>query len=444
MIRFRSTSGLLEPRALKSRTRIAVRCATESGRPRHQPWVYWSIAIVLVVLSALAWPLFLRESPTPGQVWPLSRGVEEAAKYLVLANNPDGRFEYLRYVAGGEAKRDKYNIVRHAGAIWALADYQEWTTDGVARETAVAAIERATRYLLSQTRPISGRPDVLAVWSTPNRGRNSNAKLGASALAIVALLSGNSKDLTTVDGLARFLVFMQKDSGDFYSRYESEFGSDNESDSLYYPGEAILALTLLYETDHDSRWIDSAARGVAYLVDSRRAGTRLPNDHWLMIAIDRLLPHYNDLVSPRLTREDMVNHAVALGTTMMNEQRAVLAGAHPPEVDGSFLPDGRITPTATRLEGLLALEHAIDRDPKRADFRAALRACIQRGIAFLRRSQLRDGSTRGGFPVVVEGPAAARSPQDRDQRTVRIDYVQHALSAFLRYDRMGQDSDSQL
>ena len=65
----------------------------------------------------------------------------------------------------------------------------------------------------------------------------------------------------------------------------------SDFESLYYPGEATLRLTMLYEADHDEKWLATAAmKGVSQLVVSRRtvAKAKLPADHWLMIAIDRL------------------------------------------------------------------------------------------------------------------------------------------------------------
>lgn len=402
-------------------------------------------------------------------VWPLPQALDEAADYLVRVTGPEGRFEYRRFVDGHPDATGQYNVLRHAGSIYALSDYalsddrgRPGNTD--TSERLYAALGRASSYLVSRyVRPLREHPELFAVWSDPREERGSTgrraAKLGGAGLAIVAL-AGNMRagaadagasDLATMQGLGRFILFMQREDGSFYARYEEPAGYVRDAESLFYPGEAILGLTMLYEVDRDARWLEGAARGIAWLIESRRGSTDLPADHWLMIAIDRFAPHHADLPTAPVAREAMVEHAIAIARSMMNAQADVLAALDDPKIAGAFDPNGRTTPAATRLEGLLALEHAIASDPTRAAFRAELRGAIGRGLAFLRRSQVQDGGARGGIPRAERG--ARRTPTDVDagdgndddgsaaraEQEVRIDYVQHALSAMLRYAVMCRD-----
>jgi hypothetical protein len=403
------------------------------------------------------------------RVWPLDRGIDEAAEYLSRVNAADGRFEYRLFVDGRHGSPRKYNILRHAGSIYALADYQRTQQRSPeARTQAGLTMTRATRYLLTRAiRPLREKPGLEAVWSDPREegGSQPTAKLGGAALAMIGILSkirategasdaGTSasfaEELATVQALARFVLFMQEPSGDFHAKYEDGKGYVTDFESLYYPGEAILGLTMLYEVDHDKRWLEAGAKAVAYLVSSRRTTKKLPNDHWLMIATDRLLPRYGDLTSPPLPREEVLEHAVALGRVMMDEQAKVLEKRDDPELSGAFGVDGRTTPAATRLEGLLALEHAIAGDASRAAFRSELRLVIGLGVAFLRRAQVREGIARGGVPMALrvvpetdvgdggrdDDEARHDKPEGRREQEVRIDYVQHALSAMMRYAAM--------
>jgi hypothetical protein len=177
-------------------------------------------------------------------------------------------------------------------------------------------------------------------------------------------------------------------------------------------------------------------KGVGRLVISRRGSTKLPPDHWLMIAIDRLLPFYEKVKEPSITKDEMIDHAVALGKLMIDSQTKVLSQR--PEIDGCFTKDGRTTPSSTRLEGLLALEHALTDDPKRLDTRKEVRASVVRGVAFLRRSQITSGPTRGAIPgaVSIDGEDAGGEDSESDNEMsneIRIDFVQHAMSAMMRY-----------
>lgn len=417
-----------------------------------------------IVLGVVAGKLY-RDSKAPspdrdgaggrlGKVtWDLPTAIDEAAGYLTRVNDDGGRFVYRMGPDGRHIAPKKYNIVRHAGAIYALADYQVQGASAEGRQKAAAVTERATKELVAHyVRPLKTDEKLLAVWSDPKEeggGPRWNAKLGGAGLSIIGVMGryravdggtpDSPKELETAQGLARFVQFMQKPSGDYVSKYTDEDGKATDFDSLYYPGEATLGLTMLFEADHDPKWLETAMKGVGQLVVSRRtvAKNKLPADHWLMIAIDRLVPFYEQAREPAITKDEMVDHAITLGQLMIDGQ--VKVAAERPEIDGCFTKDGRTTPTATRLEGLLALEHALTGDAKRADTRKAIRAAVVRGIAFLRRAQITTGPGRGGIPGALtpatEDGGADESDIGDDEKAseIRIDYVQHAMSAMMRY-----------
>ena len=97
-------------------------------------------------------------------------------------------------------------------------------------------------------------------------------------------------------------------------------------------------------------------------------------------------------------------------------------------LDGAFDPGGRTTPAATRLEGLLA---ALEFLPN-ADVRHKVEEATARGIAFLLRAQITDGSFAGAITGSVRTSAF-------DSAAIRIDFVQHALCAWLRYRGLAHD-----
>jgi hypothetical protein len=393
--------------------------------------------------------------------WPLNQAIDEAASYLARVNDTEGRFEYRLFTDGRHGSPRKYNILRHAGSIYALGDYATQAPTPEARAQAGATAVRATRYMLEHyVRPLPDHPDVDGVWSDPKEegGQRPIVKLGANGLGLIGLMSKaraaevDGTEMATARAMARFIVLTQKPSGDFRGNYDEEKGYLGDSQSLYYPGEAILGLTMLYERDHDKQWLETAVRAVARLVESRRDVKKLPNDHWLMIAIDRLLPSFGDLTAPPLSREAMVDHAVAIGQTMLDDMTHAREKTRgDPDFEGSFNAEGRTTPNATRLEGMLALDHALDGNAKHAAFRAELRASIAKGIAFLRRAQVKEGVARGGMPAAITDVPDSSDPGDQpdeegrhdrgdasaqgtqEQREVRIDYVQHAMSAMMRY-----------
>jgi hypothetical protein len=370
-----------------------------------------------------------------------------AAAYLVAACGEDGQFEYLTHPDPDVALDPEYNELRHAGTMYALAMYDQWHPDAAAR----AALERAGRFLRERCiRPVEEWPGVLAVWLDPEISRDSGplvAKLGGTGLALVALLSlervaPGSTPREDLAQLGSFLLHMQKPDGSFYSKYiPAQGGRSNRWTSLYYPGEAALGLVMLYEHDGDARWLRAAGDAIAYLARSRAGQKTVPADHWALLATARLLPHA-DTASPPIARQPMIEHAAQIVRAVLRDQ---VRHDDNPALIGGFVRDGRTTPTSTRLEGLLAAMEFLPADL--AQLRHMTTSAIDRGIGFLLNSQVRQGEHAGAIPRSVRKLAPGHpgySPSaNRRADEVRIDYVQHALSAFIQYDAFAAQRDHQ-
>ena len=77
------------------------------------------------------------------QVTQLHHVIARQAGYLVNACLPNGSFRYRDNMDPDVEVRPRYHVLRHAGAIHALNEYDRWHADPVVRQTA----ERAGRYL---------------------------------------------------------------------------------------------------------------------------------------------------------------------------------------------------------------------------------------------------------------------------------------------------------
>jgi hypothetical protein len=349
-----------------------------------------------------------------------------AADYLIRAIEPDGRFVYRRDAVSGQIDRRRYNLLRHAGTLYALVDhYSEFPPGDKQR----AALARAAGFLRDCCiAPVAGEPELLALWSWPELTgdtRPLRAKLGGAGLALLALarLEALLPDATppaTLRGLGEFIRFMQRPDGGFHSLYIPERGGRQDDwISLYYPGEAALGLLALYRMDDDPRWRSAALDALRYLARERAGRERVPADHWALLATAELLrPDARPL--PEADREWLIGHAMQIVDGILAEQQLDLVA---PAVRGGFGPDGRTTPTATRLEGLLAALEFLPDDAYRGRLRQAVRA----GIGLLLAAQLTEGEFAGALP---------RGGSGRRAGELRIDYTQHALSALLVYRRL--------
>jgi hypothetical protein len=367
----------------------------------------------------------------------LENAIHLAADYLTRQCRETGQFVYRINVNPDYRPKPRYNFLRHAGAIYALASYQQAHPQAAAKK----AIKRASQFLKSTAlSSLPGRDDLLAVWSPPEitgSAKPLQAKLGGTGLGLIALLSVEKiwPGSTPLDYLRRmgdFLLYMQKADGSFYSKYIPEKGGRDDSwTSLYYPGEAALGLLMLDEKDPSLPWLQAAANAIAYLAKKREGQKEVEADHWALLATARLLPLYDRCRKP-VPERTLIRHAVQICESMLNSRPG---NYKDPLEYGCFTNDGRTTPTAIRLEGMLAvLSFWPDEDE---NLRRRMRAATDDGIRFLLRSQIRSGEFAGGIPRAVRKlpkthPGFTTS-FNRRATEVRIDYVQHALSAMLQY-----------
>ena len=380
--------------------------------------------------------------PVESQRVRLQKAADLAALYLARACQSDGEFVYRVNLNPKVAVAERYNEVRHAGAMFALASHYRARPNPQVK----AALLRAGAFLRNRCLfAVPGRPDLLAVWS-PQKAKptlpnlqNEKAKLGGAGLALVALVQleavqPGATPLADLRKLARFIVFLQRKDGSFQSIYVPKLGKKQSAwISLYYPGEAALGLLMLYERDRAPLWAERAALTMAFLARSRRGQSDVPADHWALLATARLLPIYPRLQAP-LPRAQIVAHAAQIC-------ESIARGAPNNGNDlwrGSLAPEGRTTPTATRLEGLLAaltFLPAAPGDLRTRQLRARLKPLILDGIEFLLRAQIRSGEFRGAMPRTILAQKSGKldfSNSDSRDGEVRIDYVQHALSAWLQ------------
>ena len=272
-----------------------------------------------------------------------------AAGYMQRACGPDGRFIHLVDIRTGE-QSTSYNIVRHAGAIHALAMLQRQYPSAATHEATV----RAAGYLHRLYLGPAAEPGLLVVWSKPLPDHRLTV-LGASGLGLLALAevrqqSPETVPLAELQALGRFLLTQQREDGSFASKYSLGEGLEDAFESLYYPGEAVLGLLALYEVDRAPEWLTAAVRGLTFLARSRRNLTRLPPDHWALIATTRLFSvcAKGTCTSPR---EELVYHAEQICTSILQENMLSLAQ---PKSTPAYRDPVRTTPVATRVEGLVA------------------------------------------------------------------------------------------
>jgi hypothetical protein len=347
----------------------------------------------------------------------LHAAADAAGSYLIRSIRPTGQFDYSYRLDLDEVPRD-YDIVRHAGTIWAMLELYRDTNDA----ELLAATERAMRYLLAQVRPMKiGGANVVGVVENDEVSLGGNA-LTALALATYIDVTGKKEELSILISLGQALRAAQNASGRFVNqRQVVSSGAVLGSESPYYPGEATLAMLKINDVAPDEALVDAAARGAKYLITVRDADVMpadLPHDHWLLYTLPRIYAKRPDKM--------FVAHAVKMCGAIVEAQHSKGSTTVAPDAVGSWM-DARSTPAATRAEGLLATVGLMRRVGRKAEAEEYL-AAAKASIAFQLRTQ-----------VWPEGAMHCRNPRRalgafRDGPGgvyVRIDFVQHSTSSLL-------------
>lgn len=352
--------------------------------------------------------------------------------YLVRHTRLDGMFDYHYDPLTNYVNAD-YNFLRHAGTCYALLEVQEAVNqhaeqagkakpEQIYRECAKRGIDFLLTHHCHELK-LPGHDHAMLVVVSAER----EAKLGGAALAMLAMLkyrevTGEDVWLTELRQFGRFIEFLQKPSGEFLSEYHLDLPNRPQYESLYYPGEAMLALSRLAMADPEGPWFGIVERGADYLINVRDKDVppaELPHDHWFCIAMNEFA---------KLTAEPrFANHAKKIADAM----GLLLRVESPqPEWVGSYYMPPRSTPTATRAEAIVAFTCLAKR--KNWDHMSYLKQ-LKLMVGFQLRCQIvpenamylpRPDQALGGFRASLE------------EWEVQIDYVQHNISSLLGLRRL--------
>ena len=354
----------------------------------------------------------------------------DGGRFLVAHMAPNGRYIYNHDLATGtqtDPRSNDYSMPRHAGTTYFLAELYRITKEGWLREP----IERAFAHLAElMSKGTCGRtlPDGTEIDCVKDRTERI-ATLGSTALAVVALAeyqraTGDKRYLPMATKLAAFILWMQRDDGSFRHRYDVIYREvNNEAQDLYYSGEAALALARMHVVTGDPKYARATEKALDWLVgwyDFFLGGFFYGEEHWTCIASEAVWP---TVKNPRYR-----DFCHGYGKFLRDTQP--VAGEHPDQDDfaGSYnftpflVPNN--TPAGSRTEAMISAyllgRHHGTPD---ADVREQIRAALQ----FALGQQVRPDND---FAVI--GPGLGGMPGSPIDRNVRIDYVQHVCSAFIR------------
>jgi len=347
----------------------------------------------------------------------LQNSLSQAGNYLRRSVMEDGKFIYS-YRPKTDKISSGYNIIRHAGTIYSMMELYNFNKD----EDLLNAAKKAIKYLIGNIREVEFDDNVYPVVV-----EDGYTKLGGNALTVVALakyseVTGDDQYLSLLQQIGRWIIKSQDNTGRFVNQkmtYPEKIIEDMES--VYYPGEAILALNRLYALDKNAEWLNAAEKAAKYLIqirDGDKTDEELPHDHWLLYALNELYRERKNKI--------YLNHSIRISNTIINSQNL---DPEYPDWYGSYYNPPRSTPTAIRSEGLIAA-YSLVKDFVNNKSADEILAAVKRGIGFQLQTQFMPETC-----IYLQRPdlAAGGFCKSLTDFEIRIDYVQHNISSILGY-----------
>jgi hypothetical protein len=350
------------------------------------------------------------------------------ARWLGGALRPNGAFFYIYDPVLDEYEPSMYNLVRHAGTAYSL-----FQLHGVTGDAEVLRVgDEAVRFLHSRMYPVEGAPG-LGYYDIGKQG-----KLGGQALALVALLqrraaTGDTVHDQSIKELADLLLWLVYDDtpGGYHSHFTGAGERIPEPVSEYFPGEALLALSMLATQFPDAGYLKLAIESGNYLIHEVDgdfvAENRIPReDHWLAIAMNQLYRLHPD---PDFKKAAYLNADIMTVRMWPRLSEPLPAWGERPSRAINF------TSFATKGEAQAAAAHVArfagdDREATR------FRLASFRTVEYLMRAQYTEANTR----VFVEPSRAIGGWAARlTNHEIRIDQVQHNISALIGAWELAQE-----
>ena len=252
---------------------------------------------------------------------------------------------------------------------------------------------------------------------------NNKVKLGANALAIVALtkhaeLTGSITNTDTIIKLGQWMVDTMANNGSFtiHKQYHKS-GKISKFISGYYPGEATLALLAMYKLDNNKKWLNAASLAIEYIIEQQKPQTP-PHDHWLLYTLTEMYK-----IKPE---QKYLTHSKFIAEEIM---RSPNLNPAQPDWKGSYNMQPESAATATRTEGLIAA-YEISNAESDTEYSKQLLNSIITGIIFQQQTQYDEVNSMYFTQPNKAINAFKRSLNDSE---IRIDYIQHNISSYLGY-----------
>ena len=348
----------------------------------------------------------------------LEAAVVAGAQYLTRALQDDGIFRYHYDPLRDRNLHDAYNWPRHAGTAYSMA-----MVGRILERPEL--VEAAGRALVRFEEQLGEGPDGSRCLFAREKCYLGSSALGLLALSEYRIASGDDRFDETARAVAEFLLSMQKDDGFFYHDWYPHTGIDRSLMKLYASQQAVLALAIHARAVGNDPAREAARRGMDYLAgpywDHFLGSYFFGQEHWTCLAAEEVYqafpePAYARICTAIGAHYDNIIHEA--GDTPFEEDVGGMSITH------LFTP--HLGGTATGAEAMvsaLRLAEATGEDG------TELREQLVATYGFLVKHQV---TAHDGFWMPRPDIAMGGFFETQTKARIRIDNVQHAISAMVR------------
>ena len=346
----------------------------------------------------------------------IAQAIAWSENYLLNAVQVNGKLNY-QYSPHSDKIDKKYNILRHAGTLYSMLELQKHKPSPELWQASKSVLA----YLRTRLKPCPPEnPNQLCIIE---RGHTKIGGLGLSLLAYSYYLDIEKNETLMAEGrkIAARIMSMMKPTSEFRNHKETyPGGQDTGFISGYYPGEAIYGLASFFRHTKNEALLtvaEKASLWIATVRDKEKDDGDLAHDHWLLYGMNELNKYRQN--------KDLMNHTTRLLEAILADQKF-----HMPYQDwqGGFRRNPTSASTATTTEGMLAGYETVVRnnlDVSQNKLAEAIKNALRVQLAAQLTPErvlfvVNPEKSLGGF-----GKTAAHN-------RVRIDFVQHNLSALIR------------
>ena len=374
------------------------------------------LAIIAGVSILLLILMFLPFSMHKG-----GNSISMATKYITKNISKTGKFVFRNYPkASVQNNINSYYEIRHADVLYSMYLAEKNTNDKKLRQKRILA----SKFMFNNN--IQHYKGDMWISATPNL--SNSAKLGSAGLTLAAvsnLYREDSSYLEKLNGLAKFIVYMQKPDGSFYHKVNLENNQiDKNSYFVYYPSMAALGLLCLNEVAPNQLWITASKKALLNLVmTGHNNRPDVTFDSWAIIAIRKLFESTNNTLTQE--EHDILRNYIEQ-TTKFILKKQITVKSDP--LYGSIKGDTKLGSNALIFEGIASAYYCTDNPKLQARIKTALHA----GTKFLSKYQIKSGKYKGGIPSDVNW----KKSNDTQLTQIRMDNVGHALSVWVMYKNL--------